>query len=31
MFFYFFVNYSTIDGIDIVDIHKYLMKKHDIK
>ena len=27
----FYVDYSTIDDSDIVDIHKYLMKKHNVK
>ena len=27
----FSVNYNTIDISNIIDIHKYLMKKHDIK
>ena len=27
----FSVDYSIIDTSNIIDIHKYLMKKHDIK
>ena len=27
----FFVDYKTFDASDIIDIHKYLMKKHNIK
>ena len=27
----FFVDYRAFDTSNIVDIHKYLMKKHDIK
>ena len=27
----FFVYYNTIDDSDIVDIHKNLMKQHNIK
>lgn len=27
----FFVDYFSIDINDIVEIHKYLMKRHDIK
>ena len=27
----FSVDYNTIDITDIINIHKYLMKKHDIK
>ena len=27
----FAVDYNTIDVNEIVDIHKYLMKKHNIK
>ena len=27
----FSVNYKTFDTTDIIDIHKYLMKKHNIK
>ena len=27
----FYVDYRTFDISDITDIHKYLMKKHDIK
>ena len=27
----FSVDYNTIDTSNIIDIHKYLMKKHDIK
>ena len=27
----FFVNYNFIDNSNIINIHKYLMKKHDIK
>ena len=27
----YFVDYSTIDINDIVDIHKYLMKNHKVK
>ena len=30
-FYDFSVNYNAIDTSNIVDIHKYLMKKHDIK
>ena len=29
--FEFSVEYNTIDTSNIIDIHKYLMKKHDIK
>ena len=28
---YFSVDYSSIDADDILDIHKYLLKKHNIK
>ena len=28
---FFFVNFNHIDITDILDIHKYLMKKHNIK
>ena len=27
----FFVDYNIIDTSNIIDIHKYLMKKYDIK
>ena len=27
----FSVDYDNIDADDILDLHKYLMKKHDIK
>ena len=27
----FSVDYDTVDIDDVLDIHKYLMKKHDIK
>ena len=27
----FYVDYKTFDNSNIIDIHKYLMKKHDIK
>ena len=26
-----YVDYDTINVSDIVDIHKYLMRKHDVK
>ena len=26
-----YVDYDTINFSDIVDIHKYLMRKHDVK
>ena len=29
--FEFSVEYNTIDTSNIIDIHKYLMKKHDVK
>ena len=29
-FYKFFVDYNIIDTSNIVDVHKYLMKKHDI-
>ena len=29
--FEFSVEYNIIDTSNIIDIHKYLMKKHDIK
>ena len=29
--YYFSVEYDNIDVDDILDIHKYLMKKHGIK
>ena len=29
--FKFSVEYNTIDTSNIIDIHKYLMKKHDMK
>ena len=28
---YFPVDYDSIDVDDVLDVHKYLMKKHDIK
>ena len=27
----FSINYDSIDGADILDIHKHLMKKHNIR
>ena len=27
----FFIDYNIIDSSNIIDIHKYLMKKYDIK
>ena len=27
----FFVGYENIDADDVIDIHKYVMKKHDIE
>ena len=30
-FYNFSVDYNTIAAADILDIHKYLMKKHNIK
>ena len=27
----FFIDYNIIDTSNIINIHKYLMKKHDIK
>ena len=29
--FEFYVDYNIIDASNIANIHKYLMKKHDIK
>ena len=29
--YYFSVDYNSADVDDILDIHKYLMKKHDTK
>ena len=27
----FYVDYNIIDIIDMINIHRYLMKKHDVK
>ena len=27
----YFIDYNTFDTSNIIDIHKYLMKRHDIK
>ena len=31
LMYYFSVEYNIIDNSNIINIHKYLMKKHDIK